>query len=544
MSLRRGGLEEVDLDQKGMSSVAVDLEGGDSPTSPRLGSPRGPSSHSGVGAARHHHFAREKDFHGVPVPVLGSIAGFFGLTAVMSLSVPGYRGPLFATTVLGFVAVALAYRLTLWVMAKDDGSDEVHQVSAAVRKGAEGFFNTQYGTIFRMSLVVAAILGVGYMFRSSEQHDAADETAIGTLSRAVVVALSFLFGAFFSAMAGYTGLFICVRANARVAAAAKVSFQSTMQVAMVSGAIPALIVVGLVVTGVVFLFCLLQLAFGREDRPPQEIPLLMVGFGFGASFVALFAQLGGGIFTKAADVGADLVGKVEAHLEEDDPRNPAVVADLVGDNVGDCAGRGADLFESISAEIIAAMVLGGSIAGKAGLPAAGFILFPVLVHGFDLVVSAAGLAFAFYLPERVYSSRNPLRILKAGYLCAITLAAVGFYIACRLLLSFPEEAPRACRNFFLCGLLGMAAALLTVYITQYYTDYSFRPVRDIAKASVSGDAMNVRAVRAAAVVNMQRRRPVQQRHCMIVFGVTVLLTVLLTPISFRVFSIFSSVSCS
>lgn len=432
---------------------------------------------------------REKDFVGVPKRLLGSVCAFFGLTALLSLCVPGFRAPLFITSILGFLAVALSYYMTLWVMAKSDGTDKMYEVTTAVRKGAEGFFKTQYGTIFRMSLIVAVVLFVGYLFRGGHNDDDVDEIAVSTM--ALVVAFSFLFGALFSALAGYIGLFICVRANARVAAAAKVSFQETMQIAMVSGAIPALVVVGLVVSGIIFLFSVLHVFFGDDDLHPQQVPLLMVGFGFGASFVALFAQLGGGIFTKAADVGADLVGKVEAGLDEDDPRNPAVVADLVGDNVGDCAGRGADLFESISAEIIAAMVLGGSIAHKAGLPPSGFILFPVLIHGFDLVVSAAGLAFAFNLPASTYNAKHPLGILKSGYLCAIALAAVGFFIACRSLLHF-EQAPGAYLNFFYCGLLGMIAAVLTVYITQYYTDYIFRPVKDIAKASVSGHAMNVR----------------------------------------------------
>ena len=477
MSLRRsavGGLDEVELDSK--VDAAVDIEGGSFSPS---------SSSSGMTPSDH---PRMSDFDGVPVSVLGGTCGFFLLTAIMALSVPHYRAVLFVTTALGFAAVSLAYVMTKWVMAKDDGTDEMYHVTAAVRKGAEGFFRTQYGTIFKMSLIVAFILGFGYLLRPQ------DETQhIGTVSMAIVVSVSFLFGAFFSALAGYTGLYICVRANARVAAAAKVSFRSTMQVAMVSGAIPALIVVGLVITGIIFLFCLLNVVFGGDNLSPQEIPLLMVGFGFGASFVALFAQLGGGIFTKAADVGADLVGKVEAGLDEDDPRNPAVVADLVGDNVGDCAGRGADLFESISAEIIAAMVLGGSIAEKANLPAHGFILFPLLIHGFDLVVSALGLMLAFNLPQSRFDAHQPLSILKTGYLASIGLAAVGFYIACKLLLSF-DEAPQASTNFFFCGILGMAAALVTVYITQYYTDYIFRPVRDIAKASVSGHAMNVRLV--------------------------------------------------
>jgi H(+)-translocating pyrophosphatase len=485
MALRRGnvnsGLEEVDLDSSpiGGPKTVLDLEGGGSGG---LGSTHSNFKSGSSGLM----VPREKDFHRMSTMVLAVIGAFFIVTALMALSLPDHGFILFICTLLAFCAVTLAYFMTIWVMKKDDGTDSMYQVTAAVRQGAEGFFSTQYGTIFRMSLIVALVLGGGYLLRPQDeaQH-------IGPFAMACVVSMSFLFGAFFSALAGYTGLYICVRANARVAAAAKVSFQSTMKIAMVSGAIPALIVVGLVISGIVFLFSLLHIIFGSEGRDPQEIPLLMVGFGFGASFVALFAQLGGGIFTKAADVGADLVGKVEAGLDEDDPRNPAVVADLVGDNVGDCAGRGADLFESISAEIIAAMILGGSIAGKAALPATGFILFPVLIHGFDLVVSALGLFFAFNLPAKAFQSHNPLGILKAGYVVAIVLASVGFYLACKLLLDFPDDAPQASMNFFYCGLLGQIAALLTVYITQYYTDYIFRPVKDIARASVSGHAMNV-----------------------------------------------------
>jgi hypothetical protein len=302
------------------------------------------------------------------------------------------------------VAVVTALSMVNWLMKKDDGTKEMQEIVDAIRKGSEGFFKTQYGTIFRLTFVVGGAIFVGYLFRPS----GAGHT-MSTVSLATVTACTFMFGAFCSAMSGYIGLYICVRANARVASAARTSFRSCMQVALIAGAIPALIVVSLVVLGVAFLYAVTETYIVGEvgaQEKPEEIPLLMVGFGFGASFVALFAQLGGGIFTKAADVGADLVGKVESGLDEDDPRNPAVVADLVGDNVGDCAGRGADLFESIAAEIIAAMVLGGTMAKKANLPAAGFVMFPLVVHACDLVVSSIGIAYAFNLPESSFASRQ------------------------------------------------------------------------------------------------------------------------------------------
>ena len=240
-----------------------------------------------------------------------------------------------------------------------------------------------------------------------------------------------------------------------------------------------------------------------------RVPFVLVGFGFGASFVALFAQLGGGIFTKAADVGADLVGKVEQDIPEDDPRNPAVIADLVGDNVGDCSARGADLFESISAEIIAAMILGGNflpliphththtqrivgtLSTDCGLSESeirGYVLFPLLVHAFDLVVSLCGV---FYARENENDlDDNPLTILKRGFSVALALAVFGFAIATRWLL-FAESAPNAWFHFFLCGLIGMGTAYLVIRITQYYTDYDHRPVKSIAKASTTGHATNI-----------------------------------------------------
>ena len=233
--------------------------------------------------------------------------------------------------------------------------------------------------------------------------------------------------------------------------------------------------------------------------PIEEIPVLLVGFGFGASFVAMFAQLGGGIYTKAADVGADLIGKVEVGIPEDDPRNPAVIADLVGDNVGDCAGQCADLFESISAEILSAMILGGAMANHAGLTPelkAGFILFPLLVHSLDLFVSTVSVYFVSTKPGHPQKDANygpiedPLDVLKRGYYISLMLAIIGLFFICYNFLNIPT-LPNAYFYFFLCSVVGVIVSFLFVAITQYYTDYQFAPVQSIASSSQMGHATNI-----------------------------------------------------
>jgi H+-translocating diphosphatase len=232
--------------------------------------------------------------------------------------------------------------------------------------------------------------------------------------------------------------------------------------------------------------------------PIEDIPVLLVGFGFGASFVAMFAQLGGGIYTKAADVGADLVGKVELGIPEDDPRNPAVIADLVGDNVGDCAGQCADLFESISAEIISAMILGGAMANHANLDyetKAGFILFPLLVHSLDLLVStisvyAVSTKKGHPSRDSGYIMEDPLNVLKRGYYLSLILALLGLFWICKTFLYIPA-LPNAYLYFFACSVVGVVVSFLFVAITQYYTDYNFAPVQSIASSSQMGHATNI-----------------------------------------------------
>src|SRR3989454_2409682 len=237
--------------------------------------------------------------------------------------------------------------------------------------------------------------------------------------------------------------------------------------------------------------------YGGMQRP-EQVPLEIVGFGFGASFVALFAQLGGGIYTKAADVGADLVGKVEAGIPEDDPRNPAVIADLVGDNVGDCAGRGADLFESTAAENIGAMILGAGLAAAnptafGGLAMLAVILFPLVVRAFGLVASIIGI-----LIVRSREDEDPMYALNRGYMATAVLAAAGFTGGTWWLLN-PVTAPQAWWHFAVCGVIGIATSIAFVYITQYYTEYRYRPVQSIAAASVTGPATNIIAGFAVAL---------------------------------------------
>ncbi|HXK08507.1 MAG TPA: sodium/proton-translocating pyrophosphatase, partial [Vicinamibacteria bacterium] len=257
---------------------------------------------------------------------------------------------------ISLLSLGVAWVLARQVLAADTGKPEMRRISDAIREGAEAFLSRQYRTIGMLSVVAAAAIFGFYFFNRDVKN--IEEMGEGTFWK---VTISFLIGAACSAVAGFIGMFVSIRANIRTATAALTSLNKSLQIALRAGAVSGLAVVAMSLLGVGGLFWLFG---GMQDY--RHVPLQIVGFGFGASFVALFAQLGGGIYTKAADVGADLVGKVEAGIPEDDPRNPAVVADLVGDNVGDCAGRGAHLFESMSAENIGAMILGVVIYSAPG----------------------------------------------------------------------------------------------------------------------------------------------------------------------------------
>jgi H(+)-translocating pyrophosphatase len=378
--------------------------------------------------------------------------------------------------------------LARWVLKHSTGSAAMQRISNAIKEGAEAFLRRQNRTILVLATVIAVLLFIGYgVIRG---HRDFDPVSSG-LTLAFWITLSFVFGALCSVFAGYVGMWVSIRSNIRTAHAALTSINDAMRIALRGGAVSGLLVVATSLLGVSGLFALVSAIGGVEAT---KIPLLIVGYGFGASFVALFAQLGGGIYTKAADVGADLVGKVEAGIPEDDPRNPAVIADLVGDNVGDCAGRGADLFESTAAENIGAMILGAGLAAAAqdagmtfSMGIVGVMMFPLIARAFGIIASIVGIMTVKMDKEE---KMDPMTALNRGYYVAVVLAMIAFAIASRWLLH-SEAAPNAWWHFLLCGILGVLTSVAFVYITQYYTEYKYRPVKSIAEASKTGPATNI-----------------------------------------------------
>lgn len=392
--------------------------------------------------------------------------------------------------VLGITILGLAFAIWLvqWVMAKNTGSESMRKTSDAIKEGAEAFLRRQNRTILILSALFAIALFVGYgLLREHREFDPVSTS----MQLAIWISVSFIFGALCSVLAGYVGMWVSIRANIRTAAAVCTSLNDALQIALRAGAVSGLVVVTMSLLGVTGLFVLVKLLTPEVNL--AKIPLLIVGYGFGASFVALFAQVGGGIYTKAADVGADLVGKLEAGIPEDDSRNPAVIADLVGDNVGDCAGRGADLFESTAAENLGAMILGSSLAlaaQKANMDFSagviGVMLFPLVARAFGIIASIVGI-----LSVRLNSEdQDPMQALNKGYFISILLATPLFGLASNWLLANPI-ATDAWWHFFLCGVLGLMTSVAFAYITQYYTQYKYRPVQSIAEASITGPATNI-----------------------------------------------------
>lgn len=367
------------------------------------------------------------------------------------------------------------------VLKRDQGTPAMQEISNAIKQGAEAFLSRQNKTIAYLTIALACLIYILYAFvREPNAHDPADASGL-----ALWTTLSFVLGAACSVASGYMGMWVAIRSNIRTAAAARTDMNGALQTALRGGAVSGFFVVALSLLGVAGLFAIVDATGVTSDI--TKIPLLIVGYGFGASFVALFAQLGGGIYTKAADVGADLVGKVEAGIPEDDPRNPAVIADLVGDNVGDCAGRGADLFESTAAENIGAMILAAGLYRANteyfeanALTLLGVILFPLVARAFGILASIVGIMFV-----KTNETEDPMKALNRGYFIAAVLAMVGFFIASKWLLGEHYF------NFFLCGVIGVLASIAFVYITQYYTEYKYRPVKSIAEASQTGPATNI-----------------------------------------------------
>ena len=376
--------------------------------------------------------------------------------------------------IAGVIALAFAGYLVWNVMRRDPGTKEMQDIGNMILEGAKAFLKRQYTTIAILAVAVAIIIGclVGGLQGQAE----VDKLGLGKLAIGWHTGLAFLVGAFCSGVSGYIGMLISVKSNVRCANAARTGgLKQAIDVGMKGGAVSGFLIVALSLIGVTAMY----FAFGGYSHP-EHAPHLIVGFGFGASFVALFAQLGGGIYTKAADMGADLVGKVEAGIPEDDPRNAAVIADLVGDNVGDCAGRGADLFESTAAENIGAMILGiviWEITGQAV-----WVLFPLVVRAFGIIGSMIGV-----LCVRGKENENPMNALNRGYFVAIALSIVGMIATVLVMMS---DQPG---KYWLvgAGCVGIITSIIIIFVTQYYTEYRYKPVQEIAKASRTGPATNI-----------------------------------------------------
>ena len=366
----------------------------------------------------------------------------------------------------GVGAILFAFWLAWDVLRRDTGTDEMRRIADMILEGANAFLNRQYRTIAIMAAVTALALGVIVGVLD-------DDAEVGVLT-----SVSFIVGAVASGIAGLVGMYISVRSNVRAAAAAQRNLKEAVTVALRGGAVSGFLVTALSLIGVSAIYAVYSNLLGNGV---EDTPFLIVGFGFGASFVALFAQLGGGIYTKAADIGADLVGKLEAGLDEDDPRNAAVIADLVGDNVGDCAGRGADLFESMSAENIGAMILGVAIFQATGNIE--WVVFPLVLRSFGIFATMGGLLIVPFVTTG--DEKDAMQPLNKGYYTAVGLS-VGF-----LALTTWVMMDDSWVWFFGCGLIGLATGIAFVFITQYYTSGSWRPVKEIAEASRTGPATNI-----------------------------------------------------
>ena len=391
--------------------------------------------------------------------------------------------------IAGVAALAVAGYLARYVLRQDAGSDKMREIGDAIRQGARAFMRRQYSTIAIIAVILAIVFALTIALQSPSARTP-DPVRLG-----LETALAFGLGAALSAISGYIGMHISIRANQRCAAAAQSSYNAALKTALRGGAVSGLAIVTMSLLGVSLIYYLYGWGAPATQPDQMRVVLSMVGFGFGASLAALFAQLGGGIYTKAADVGADLVGKVEKGIPEDDPRNPAVIADLVGDNVGDCAGRGADLFESTAAENIGAMILGAALFPYFGLSG---ILFPLVARAFGLLASIVGI---FVVSTR--EEEAPMSALNRGYGVTTVLAAIFFGAAAFVMLQpnpFPRDGsgnllPFASNltwvYYFGCGLVGIITALLFIYITQYYTEARFRPVKEIVKAAETGPGTDV-----------------------------------------------------
>jgi K(+)-stimulated pyrophosphate-energized sodium pump len=394
---------------------------------------------------------------------------------------------LFLTIVFGLMSVAYGVKTSQELLKADPGSQRMQEISGAVAEGAQAYLNRQYKTIGIVGGVIFVLLVI----------------LLGW-----AVAFGFAIGAALSGAAGYIGMNVSVRANVRTAQAATQSLAGGLDIAFKAGAITGLLVAGLALLGVAVYYAILTW-FAGYTAADRVVVDALVALGFGASLISIFARLGGGIFTKGADVGADLVGKVEAGIPEDDPRNPATIADNVGDNVGDCAGMAADLFETYAVTVVATMVLASIFfAGQEGLSSA--VLYPLAIGGLSILTSIAGTYFvklgeddtewgkfaAPYFAKIGLKNDSIMDALYKGLIAAGVLSVVGLFLATLFTVGLGEIGkvngePIHGIGLFVCGVIGLIVTGAIVYITEYYTGTGKRPVVSIAQASVTGHGTNV-----------------------------------------------------